>query len=123
MGDVFPELKKNQAKIKEIISEEETSFSRTLVKVIEYCMLITSGFYVVYFQILWAVVGNAWNTCINFLQLCILCWNSDQGIEKFKKAAAEVNDGVLGAQVYISFNLLVAYLWDGAVTLRQVLTI
>lgn len=52
MGDVFPELKKNQAKIKEIISEEETSFSRTLVKVIEYCMLITSGFYVVYFQIL-----------------------------------------------------------------------
>ncbi|KAG0615366.1 hypothetical protein M758_5G035500 [Ceratodon purpureus] len=52
MGDVFPELKKNQAKIKEIIAEEETSFSRTLVK----------------------------------------------GIEKFKKAAAEVKDGVLGAQ-------------------------
>lgn len=39
MGDAFPELKKNQAKIKEIISEEETSFSRTLVKVIRYCVL------------------------------------------------------------------------------------
>ncbi|XP_024367679.1 alanine--tRNA ligase [Physcomitrium patens] len=52
MGEAFPELKKNQAKIKEIISEEESSFSRTLVK----------------------------------------------GIEKFKKAAAEVKDGVLGAQ-------------------------
>jgi hypothetical protein len=43
MGDVFPELKKNQAKIKEIISEEETSFSRTLVKVNGYCMLSFAG--------------------------------------------------------------------------------
>ena len=39
MSDVFPELKKHHAKIKEIISEEETSFSRTLVKVIGYCVL------------------------------------------------------------------------------------
>ncbi|KAH9543369.1 hypothetical protein CY35_13G061100 [Sphagnum magellanicum] len=52
MGDIFPELKRNQAKIEEIIAEEESSFSRTLVK----------------------------------------------GIERFKKAAAEVKDGVLGAQ-------------------------
>ncbi|CAK9201668.1 unnamed protein product [Sphagnum troendelagicum] len=52
MGDVFPELRRNQAKIEEIIAEEESSFSRTLVK----------------------------------------------GIERFKKAAAEVKDGVLGAQ-------------------------
>jgi alanyl-tRNA synthetase len=36
MGDVFPELKRNQAKIEEIIAEEESSFSRTLVKVIKY---------------------------------------------------------------------------------------
>lgn len=43
MGDAFPELTKNQAKIKEIISEEETSFSRTLVKVIGYSMLMASG--------------------------------------------------------------------------------
>lgn len=46
MGDAFPELKKNQAKIKEIISEEETSFSRTLVKVIGHCMLIMRRFHV-----------------------------------------------------------------------------
>eukprot|EP00271_Cylindrocystis_brebissonii_P012965 TRINITY_DN32493_c0_g1_i1.p1 TRINITY_DN32493_c0_g1~~TRINITY_DN32493_c0_g1_i1.p1 ORF type:complete len:1218 (-),score=332.87 TRINITY_DN32493_c0_g1_i1:421-4074(-) len=32
MGDVFPELLTNQAKIKEIISEEETAFGRTLQK-------------------------------------------------------------------------------------------
>ncbi|GAQ81862.1 alanyl-tRNA synthetase [Klebsormidium nitens] len=30
MGDVFPELRKNQAKIAEIIAEEETSFGKTL---------------------------------------------------------------------------------------------
>jgi alanyl-tRNA synthetase len=36
MGDVFPELRRNQAKIEEIIAEEESSFSRTLVKVIKY---------------------------------------------------------------------------------------
>ncbi len=36
MGDIFPELKRNQAKIEEIIAEEESSFSRTLVKVIKY---------------------------------------------------------------------------------------
>ncbi len=43
MGDVFPELKRNQAKIEEIIAEEESSFSRTLVKVIKYgvaCIVI-----------------------------------------------------------------------------------
>ncbi|KAG1327523.1 putative Alanine--tRNA ligase [Cocos nucifera] len=32
MGDVFPELKQYEAKIKEIIAEEETSFGKTLVK-------------------------------------------------------------------------------------------
>ncbi|PKA55615.1 Alanine--tRNA ligase [Apostasia shenzhenica] len=35
MGDVFPELKQHEAKIREIISEEEASFGRTLVKGIE----------------------------------------------------------------------------------------
>lgn len=34
MGDVFPELKQCEDKIKEIIAEEETSFGKTLVKVI-----------------------------------------------------------------------------------------
>lgn len=33
MGDVFPELRKNQAKIVEIIAEEETSFGKTLKSV------------------------------------------------------------------------------------------
>lgn len=35
MGDIFPELKQYEEKIKEIISEEEASFGRTLVKGIE----------------------------------------------------------------------------------------
>ncbi|KAG0490941.1 hypothetical protein HPP92_007804 [Vanilla planifolia] len=35
MGDVFPELKQHEVKIKDIISEEEASFGRTLVKGIE----------------------------------------------------------------------------------------
>jgi alanyl-tRNA synthetase len=35
MSEVFPELKKNQAKITEVIAEEEESFGRTLTKGIE----------------------------------------------------------------------------------------
>ncbi|KAI0492941.1 hypothetical protein KFK09_027217 [Dendrobium nobile] len=35
MGDIFPELKQHEEKIKDIISEEEASFGRTLVKGIE----------------------------------------------------------------------------------------
>ncbi|XP_050203475.1 alanine--tRNA ligase-like [Mercurialis annua] len=35
MGDVFPELKQNEERIKEIIKEEEASFGKTLVKGIE----------------------------------------------------------------------------------------
>lgn len=35
MGDVFPEVRKNQEKIKHIIAEEEESFGKTLVKGIE----------------------------------------------------------------------------------------
>ena len=34
MGDVFPELKDNEKKIKDIIEGEEKSFEKTLVKVI-----------------------------------------------------------------------------------------
>jgi alanyl-tRNA synthetase len=34
MGHVFPELKDNQKKIKDIIKDEEKSFEKTLVKVI-----------------------------------------------------------------------------------------
>ena len=34
MGDVFPELKDNEKKIKDIIECEEKSFEKTLVKVI-----------------------------------------------------------------------------------------
>ena len=30
MGDTFPELKQREAKIKDIIAEEEASFERTL---------------------------------------------------------------------------------------------
>lgn len=52
MGDTFPELKKNEQKITDIIAEEEASFGRTLVK----------------------------------------------GIEKFKKAAADVENGKLSGQ-------------------------
>lgn len=33
MGDVFPELKQHEKKIRDIIAEEEASFGRTLVKV------------------------------------------------------------------------------------------
>lgn len=35
LGSIFPELEKNRAKIKEIILEEETAFSKTLVKGLE----------------------------------------------------------------------------------------
>uniref|UniRef100_A0A7N0VMG8 Alanine--tRNA ligase n=1 Tax=Kalanchoe fedtschenkoi TaxID=63787 RepID=A0A7N0VMG8_KALFE len=35
MSDVFPELKQHESRIREIISEEETSFGRTLLKGIE----------------------------------------------------------------------------------------
>ncbi|KAH0449665.1 hypothetical protein IEQ34_020357 [Dendrobium chrysotoxum] len=35
MGDIFPELKQHEEKIRDIISEEEASFGRTLVKGIE----------------------------------------------------------------------------------------
>eukprot|EP00250_Pteridium_aquilinum_P000973 c11152_g1_i1 orf=130-3051(+) len=35
MGDTFPELKRNEEKIRDIIAEEEASFGRTLVKGIE----------------------------------------------------------------------------------------
>ncbi|MCO5599198.1 hypothetical protein L7F22_053298 [Adiantum nelumboides] len=52
MGDTFPELKKNEAKIIEIIAEEEASFGRTLLK----------------------------------------------GLEKFKKAASDVSNGILNGQ-------------------------
>lgn len=33
MDDVFPELKQNEAHIRETIAEEEASFGRTLLKV------------------------------------------------------------------------------------------
>lgn len=33
MGDVFPELKHHETRIREIIADEETSFGRTLLKV------------------------------------------------------------------------------------------
>lgn len=33
MGDVFPELKEHEIKIREIIADEEASFGRTLTKV------------------------------------------------------------------------------------------
>jgi len=33
MGDTFPELKQHEAKIKDIIAEEEASFERTLDRV------------------------------------------------------------------------------------------
>ncbi|KAL0358791.1 UNVERIFIED_CONTAM: Alanine--tRNA ligase [Sesamum angustifolium] len=52
MGDVFPELKEHDVKIREIITDEEASFGRTLTK----------------------------------------------GIEKFKKAAQEVQGGILSGQ-------------------------
>lgn len=32
MGDVFPELKQTEQRIKEIIAEEEASFGKTLLK-------------------------------------------------------------------------------------------
>lgn len=35
MGDIFPELKQGESNIKCIIAEEETSFGKTLVKVID----------------------------------------------------------------------------------------
>ncbi|KAG2707799.1 hypothetical protein I3760_05G163300 [Carya illinoinensis] len=35
MGDVFPELKQNEARIRDIITEEEASFGKTLLKGIE----------------------------------------------------------------------------------------
>lgn len=35
MGDVFPELKQHEIKIREIIADEEASFGRTLIKVCE----------------------------------------------------------------------------------------
>ena len=46
MGDVFPELKDNEKKIKDIIKEEEASFENTLAKVIlvarSICISVTS---------------------------------------------------------------------------------
>lgn len=33
MGSIFPELKQHEAKIKDIIAEEEASFERTLDRV------------------------------------------------------------------------------------------
>ncbi|XP_024517308.1 alanine--tRNA ligase-like [Selaginella moellendorffii] len=42
MGDVFPELRKAEKKIKEIIAEEETSFGRTLAKGLEKFNRLTS---------------------------------------------------------------------------------
>lgn len=33
MGDVFPELKQNEMRIRDIIAEEEASFGKTLLKV------------------------------------------------------------------------------------------
>lgn len=35
MGEIFPELKQGESNIKDIIAEEETSFGKTLVKVID----------------------------------------------------------------------------------------
>jgi alanyl-tRNA synthetase len=34
MGDVFPELKQHEVRIREIIAEEEASFGKTLLKVL-----------------------------------------------------------------------------------------
>lgn len=36
MGDVFPELKQNEVRIRDIIAEEEASFGKTLLKVSEW---------------------------------------------------------------------------------------
>ena len=33
MGDVFPELKQNEIRIRDIIADEEASFGKTLLKV------------------------------------------------------------------------------------------
>ena len=44
MGDTFPELKQHEAKIKEIIAEEEASFERTLDRV-WFIMIYRSKFY------------------------------------------------------------------------------
>ncbi|KAG6425610.1 hypothetical protein SASPL_116052 [Salvia splendens] len=64
MSDVFPELKEHAVKIREIIADEESSFSRTLTK----------------------------------------------GIEKFKKAAQEVQGKTLSGQANFSYDAF--DLWD-----------
>ena len=43
MGDAFPELVKNREKIKEIILDEETAFSRTLIKGLERFHKMAAG--------------------------------------------------------------------------------
>ena len=37
MGDVFPELKQHEVRIREIIADEEASFGKTLLKVSMFC--------------------------------------------------------------------------------------
>ena len=46
MGDVFPELKQHEARIRDIIAAEEASFGKTLVKV------STSNFVVITLNVL-----------------------------------------------------------------------
>jgi alanyl-tRNA synthetase len=43
MGPTFPELIKNEEKIKEIIAEEEASFGRTLLKVLNLFVMVFEG--------------------------------------------------------------------------------
>ena len=40
MGDVFPELKQHEKHIKDIIAAEETSFGKTLLKVMIFASTI-----------------------------------------------------------------------------------
>ena len=41
MGNYFPELKQHESKIRNIIAEEETSFGKTILKVIFRCSLLS----------------------------------------------------------------------------------
>jgi len=46
MGDVFPELKQQEAHIRNVIAEEEESFGRTLIKVtVVICSFIFTGYH------------------------------------------------------------------------------
>ncbi|PON63807.1 Alanine-tRNA ligase, class IIc [Trema orientale] len=94
MSDVFPELKQHEGRIRDIIADEEASFGKTLLKNLKDSEVVAS------------LLINSWSA-FSLVDIAILATSVDrwypvdemgEGIEKFKKAAQDVEGKILSGQ-------------------------